>query len=573
LTAREVLTQAGVEFRDARDEFEVKECFVCGDSKFHLYVNQETGAFYCHKSNCKGSMLDLKRGLGLPGDQIRQLSPKPIPKPALKKKVPLSKVEALQAALSQDQKSLDYLRSRGISRESIRTFRLGLMFIGEERWLSTPHYRGNQVLNIKYRRLPPHEKTFNRVKGSLSILFNETAIRGTSELLLTEGETDAITLLQAGMENVVGTTGGAGTFDAEWLDQLKDVKKIYLCYDADDAGRIGAKSAAKRLGYDRCYNVQLPEGQDVNDYFLTEGQDIFTFQRLLLDSRKYDLDGIITAAQALELLELHLKDKTQGLTTPWPSVNRIVKGFFPGDLVIVSAPPKTGKTTWCLDIAMDLVRQKIPVLIYCLEMASIKLIVKVMQNEHRTNEVSEQHREESRKIFNDNYPMYFNYRIKAAKLNGILDLMRECIKRHDIKLVIFDNLHFLVRSITNVNEELGQAVQGFKLLAEEMEIPVIAIAQPRKKDSKSKDEIMSADDIKYSNSIHADCDKMIIMHRKRIASTAKDISSGFFKANTQSQESMTLIRAEADRYGSGGETVLNFRGELSRFEEISRGGF
>jgi replicative DNA helicase len=149
-----------------------------------------------------------------------------------------------------------------------------------------------------------------------------------------------------------------------------------------------------------------------------------------------------------------------------------------------------------------------------------------------------------------------------------LSLIRESIKRYDLKFVVFDNIHFLVRSVSNVNEELGQAVQGFKLLAEEMEIPIMAIAQPRKRDLGGRDEIMRAEDIKYSNAVHADCDQMIILYRKRVASKAKEIDGPVFAVKTEALDPVTLVRVEAHRYGAGGETLLYFHGEYSRFDAL-----
>lgn len=70
-------------------------------------------------------------------------------------------------------------------------------------------------------------------------------------------------------------------------------------------------------------------------------------------------------------------DGNQGLQTPWSNVNKLVKGFQAGDLIIVSAPPKIGKTTWCLDIARNLTRQGTPVLFWCMEMRAERLVRKV----------------------------------------------------------------------------------------------------------------------------------------------------------------------------------------------------
>jgi replicative DNA helicase len=341
-----------------------------------------------------------------------------------------------------------------------------------------------------------------------------------------------------------------------------------IVYDSDEKGQKGARSLAKRFGYNRCYNVELPEGQDVNDFF-NNGHDIFDFQKLVQEAHKFDLPGVISINTAIDLLqrENSLNEAESGLLTPWDNVNRIIKGFNPGDLIILSAPPKTGKTTWALNISTDSAFYGNPILFYCLEMRAERLVKKIIQSHYRRENLSDEDIRSAGKSFTG-LPLYFAYSFKKQKLEDVLNLIREAIKRYDLKFVVFDNLHFLIRSISNVNEELGQAVQGFKLLAEEMEIPIMAIAQPRKRDLSGRDEVMRAEDIKYSNAIHADCDQMIILHRKRVASKAKEVDSDGFTAKTEALDPVTLVRVEAHRYGAGGETLLYFHGEYSRFDVL-----
>jgi len=307
----------------------------------------------------------------------------------------------------------------------------------------------------------------------------------------------------------------------------------------------------------------------VNGFFQSD-QDPHYFFNLIDRARKFDLPGVVSIDTALDLLERKKRNPELdlSLSTPWPNVNRLTKGFHAGDLVIVSALAKTGKTSWCLDIARDLVKQGIPTLFYCLEMRPERLVSKVIQAEYETEDPSLSQIEWARNAFSG-WPLYFAHAFKKPKLEDVLALIRKAIQRYDLRLVIFDNLHFLVRSVSNVNEEIGQAVQGFKLMAEEMEIPVIAIAQPRKRDVRS-DEIMSAEDIKYSNSVHADCDQMIILHRKRIASKVNEINPDGFTAKSEAMDPVTLVRAEAHRYGPGGETLLYFHGEYSRFDQLRK---
>ena len=131
---------------------------------------------------------------------------------------------------------------------------------------------------------------------------------------------------------------------------------------------------------------------------------------------------------------------------------------------------------------------------------------------------------------------------------------------------MFDHLHFLCRSITNQVQEVGLAVQAFKFLAEELEIPIILIAQPRKIQA---DSIMTAMDLKDSSSIYSDCDHLILMHRARKVSNTRDLQEGA-ALQTEAFDPVTLIRVEASRYNAGGETVLDYHGEYSRFDEIER---
>jgi twinkle protein len=463
---------------------------------------------------------------------------------------------------------MEYVLGRGINQESIDKFKLGFSENNGKKWLTIPHYQGKNLVNMKFRSLPPAEKTFKRIPGCKSILFNFDSLNGQEEVFICEGEMDTIALVQVGIGNAIGATTGSGSFDPEWIDQLKDLKKIYIAYDADEAGQKGARSLAKRLGYNRCYNIELPDGQDVNNFF-SNGNDIFDFQKLVKTAYKFDLPGVISTDTAIDLLQREREQGNEppGLDTPWENVNRMTKGFHPGDFIILSAPPKTGKTTWALNISQTRAFHGDPILFYCLEMRPERLIKKVLQARYKSENLSADQIQAAKKEF-AGLPLYFAYSFKKLKLEDVLNLIRESIKRYDLKFVVFDNIHFLVRSVSNVNEELGQAVQGFKLLAEEMEIPIMAIAQPRKRDLGGRDEIMRAEDIKYSNAVHADCDQMIILHRKRIASKAKEIEGPVFAVKTEALDPVTLVRVEAHRYGAGGETLLYFHGEHSRFDPL-----
>jgi 5S rRNA maturation endonuclease (ribonuclease M5) len=560
----EYIRSKGFEHKQQSGQIVLKNCPICHDEKWHFYIDpNDKGPWFCHKCQKKGNLWALMKAMG-----DIQYPIQPAFKTQEYKKPAQDKADTYHQALLKNPDVMAYVLGRGINQESIDKFKLGLYQNNGKKWLTIPHYQGKSLVNIKFRSLPPAAKTFRRIPGCKSILLNSDSLNGHKDAYLCEGELDTITLAQQGIENAIGATNGSGSFDPEWIDQLKDLEKIYIVYDPDEAGQRGARSLAKRLGYNRCYNIELPTGLDVNDFF-SNGHDIFDFQKLAQNAYKFDLPGVISTDTAIDLLQKERERRSEsiGLQTPWENVNRLTKGFHPGDFIILSAPPKTGKTTWVLNVSQALAFGSDPVLFYCLEMRPERLVRKVLQAHYKSESLTTKQIQAAKREF-AGLPLYFAYSFKKLKLEDVLNLIRDSIKRYDLKFVVFDNIHFLVRSVSNVNEELGQAVQGFKLLAEEMEIPIMAIAQPRKRDASGRDEIMRAEDIKYSNAVHADCDQMIILHRKRIASKAKEIDGPVFAVKTEALDPVTLVRVEAHRYGAGGETLLYFHGEYSRFDPL-----
>jgi twinkle protein len=579
-TALDYVQGKGFEYRAQGDQLVLRECPFCGDRKNHFYIEPQEGKFFCHKCQEGGNLTTLQKHLGDyqprkvgdSGNGYSSRKPKADIEPAFPEKTApkkdLDEAPILEAhdRLLNDPEALRYVtEERGISLETVKYFKLGLWVDEEGRWLTIPHYVNGKPVNVKRRSLPPAKKTFRRIPGCPSVLFHSDAIKGVKTLYITEGEMDAITLFDKATELVVGTTVGAGTFRPEWIDQLSGVEKIYLAYDPDEAGQKGAREAARRLGYDRCFNVVLPEGQDVNEFF--KSHEFADFERLINEARQFDVAGIISIEEGFEQLKAEAnKPESTGLVTPWPSVNQRIKtGFQPGELIVLSAPPKIGKSTWALQVAAFNALQDIPSLFFCLEMRPVKIVRKLIQCQTGKEDPGPWGIEEARRNFSGK-PLYLGYCYQKPDLNAVVQTIKEAIRRYGLKLVVFDHLHFLCRSVTNQTQEIGLAVQAFKFLAEEMEIPIILIAQPRKI---QPDTMMTAMDLKDSISIFSDCDHLIILHRNRKASRSKDIDEEM-ETQDHSYEPITLVRVEASRYSAGGETMLYFHGEFSRFDEVDQ---
>ena len=222
------------------------------------------------------------------------------------------------------QAALDYLHDRGFSNQTIRRFGLGyapdrwdalLDYAAEEqvdeeilekaglvieRKDGSGHYdryRGRvifpifshvgKVLGFAGRILDPdadqpkyinspETKVYDKSRVLYGLRQAKQAIRGEDEVMLVEGYTDVISLHQAGVENVVASSGTALT-EGQVQTLGRYAKRILLLYDADEAG---ARAAVRGMNLVLeqgmgAYAVELPEGEDPDSFVRSEGAEAF----------------------------------------------------------------------------------------------------------------------------------------------------------------------------------------------------------------------------------------------------------------------------------------------------------
>ena len=144
--------------------------------------SEDPGPRSCHKCQEKGNLRSLQKRFGdaeekkqSRGGTTSACRVGPAFKKTEFKEPDQGLADKYHQALLKDSAGLDYLRSRGISPETADRFCLGLEQDKGMRWLSIPHFQKGRLLNIKFRSMPPAEKTFRRIPGFRSIHFNATA--------------------------------------------------------------------------------------------------------------------------------------------------------------------------------------------------------------------------------------------------------------------------------------------------------------------------------------------------------------------------------------------------------------
>jgi DNA primase len=110
----------------------------------------------------------------------------------------------------------------------------------------------------------------------------EVILKQPEEVIICEGEFDRLVLETNGFQAVT-STGGAGTFRAEWAKEFTVIRNVYICFDRDNAGQRGARKLAGMIPHAKL--VELPEdvgkGGDVTDFFVRLGWKREVFLKLL----------------------------------------------------------------------------------------------------------------------------------------------------------------------------------------------------------------------------------------------------------------------------------------------------
>jgi RecA-family ATPase len=238
-----------------------------------------------------------------------------------------------------------YLKDHGISEEFAKS--QGLTWDDNALYIPVKDIN-EKILFEKTRNLnytpEGYQPKYKNAPGSSATLFNLHKIRDSPEIVICEGEIDCLKLSQEEFP-AVSSTGGTSTFKPEWAEHFED-KRVWVCYDADGAGKIGAERVLKLIPHAR--EIRLPEGiKDICDYFIAgyTKEDFSSLMEATSLTEEIDVNEI-----ARDMLTLTMKDLYE---IKYEKEAFIIDRFLPvAGMTMVSGDSGVGKS-W---IALDVIR-------------------------------------------------------------------------------------------------------------------------------------------------------------------------------------------------------------------------
>lgn len=215
---------------------------------------------------------------------------------------------------------------------------------------------------------------------------------------------------------------------------------------------------------------------------------------------------------------------TSGLSTGITDLDSLIGGLKPGQLVIIGGRPGMGKSVLAVDmLRATAIRAEKPALMVSLEMsvaevrkrviaAELSISLYRIMNGKLNAEERMRLREASPRL--GKTPLFIDENA-SMDVQGIRTAARRIQARHGLSLLVVDYLQLMTTSTSSDNraQEVAAISRGLKVLARELNIPVVAAAQLNRQSTHRTDKRPELSDLRESGSIEADADIVILLHR------------------------------------------------------------
>ncbi|MDO9090799.1 MAG: replicative DNA helicase [Burkholderiaceae bacterium] len=263
-----------------------------------------------------------------------------------------------------------------------------------------------------------------------------------------------------------------------------------------------------------------------------------------------------------------------GVPTGFYDLDRMTSGFQPGDLIVLAARPSMGKTALAINIAEHVaLNEGLPVAVFSMEMGAAQLAIRIVGSIGRID----QGHLRTGKLTDDEWPRLSEAIEKLRNISLHIDesagltpselranarrLARQCGK---LGLIVVDYLQLMSGSTSsdeNRATELGEISRGLKMLAKELQCPVIALSQLNRSVETRPDKRPMMSDLRESGAIEQDADIIMFIYRDE-----------YYTKDACKEPGVAEIIIAKQRNGPTGMVKLAFLRPITKFESLASGG-
>ncbi|HEV3264073.1 MAG TPA: replicative DNA helicase [Acidimicrobiales bacterium] len=292
-------------------------------------------------------------------------------------------------------------------------------------------------------------------------------------------------------------------------------------------------------------------------------------QRRVVDSMTPLKDLLGQSLDHLEVL-FSRGEAITGLATGYTDLDEQLAGLQPSNLIVVGARPAMGKTSFALGMVANAgIKLNKPVLLFSLEMSHMELTQRLLCSEAKVDasrmRTGKLHDADWTKIGNaisrmSEAPIFIDDNPNLTVMD-IRARARRLKSREGLGLVVVDYLQLMTgrHGAENRQVEVSEISRGLKILARELEVPVVALSQLSRNLEARQDKRPMLADLRESGSIEQDSDVVLFLYRDEI-----------YNPDSNENQGMAEIIVAKHRNGPTGVTRLAFIGQYARFDNMAR---
>ncbi|MBQ9743906.1 MAG: replicative DNA helicase [Clostridia bacterium] len=340
-------------------------------------------------------------------------------------------------------------------------------------------------------------------------------------------------------------------------------------------GSANAKDYARIVHDKSILRKLITATDDIQDKVYTEGENV---SRIVdyAEQKIYEIAGnnertdfihirdvIFDFYDRLKTLKEGAGEDVLGLKSGFSDLDQYVVGFGKSDLIIVGARPGIGKTAFVLNIATNIAkRTKKAVAIFQLEMGAEQLVQRIVSSEA----LVDSKRIKQGNIENDDWDKIAMATSELAETDILIDAnpnisvtaMKAKLRRvKNLGLVVIDYLQLMQgekRKDGNRAQEVGEISRGLKIMAKELNVPVIVCAQLSRTTEKEHKKPMLSD-LRESGSIEQDADVVMFLSRD------------YYGDDPEKANLVDVIVAK-NRHGETGTVHMSWLGQYTKFSTL-----
>jgi replicative DNA helicase len=279
-------------------------------------------------------------------------------------------------------------------------------------------------------------------------------------------------------------------------------------------------------------------------------------------------DSIEAAIHEIEAAQSRGGDLV-GVPTGFYELDEYTHGLHPGQLIILAARPAVGKSTLALDFARHAaIRSGKATIFFSLEMGRAEIAMRMLSAESsiqlqnmRKGNMSDSDwarlaqvrgQINDAPLFIDDSPNLTLVEIRAK--------CRRLAQRVGLKMIVIDYIQLMTsgKKVESRQQEVSEFSRALKLLAKELNVPVIAISQLNRNSEQTKDKKPEISQLRESGSLEQDADVVILLHREALGE----------KEHPRVGEADLILAKQ--RNGPTGTIVVGFQGQYSRFANMKQ---